>query len=143
VPLGPPWTSSAVSCIRDHFAADVSEHPEELRAVEPVLEFDMADPRVVDPIDVMSGIDRRPNLLDLTPTEFEHFIQNLFTKMGLQVQVFQAGGDGGIDCVVYDPRPIFGGKFCVQAKLYRKTVPPSAVRDLFGAVGHEGATRES
>jgi restriction system protein len=130
-----------VTCIRDHFAADVSEHPEELRAVEPVLEFDMADPRVVDPVDVMSGIDRRPNLLDLTPTEFEHFIQNLFTKMGLQVQVFRPGGDGGIDCVVYDPKPIFGGKFCVQAKLYRATVPPSAVRDLFGAVGHEGATK--
>jgi restriction system protein len=130
-----------VSCIRDHFAAKVSEHPDELRAVEPVLEFDMADPRVVDPIDVMSGIDRRPNLLDYTPTEFEHFIQNLFAKMGLQVQVFRAGGDAGVDCVVYDPRPIFGGKFCVQAKLYRKTVPPSAVRDLFGAIGHEGATK--
>ena len=61
--------------------------------------------------------------------------------MGLQVQVFRPGGDGGVDCVVYDPRAIFGGKFCVQAKLYRNTVPPSAVRDLFGAVGHEGATK--
>jgi restriction system protein len=109
--------------------------------VEPVLVYDMADPRVVDPIDVLSGIDRRPNLLDYTPTEFEHFIQNLFAKMGLQVQVFRPGGDGGVDCVVYDPRAIFGGKFCVQAKLYRNTVPPSAVRDLFGAVSHEGATK--
>lgn len=84
-----------VNCIREHFHADVSEHPDELTAVQPVLEFDMADPRVVDPIDVLSEIDRRPNLLDLTPTEFEHFIQNLFAKMGLQVQVFRAGGDGG------------------------------------------------
>lgn len=130
-----------VECVRRYFAADVSEHPEELAAVPPVLEFDMADPRVVDPIDVLSEIDSRPNLLDYTPTEFEHFIQNLFAKMGLQVQVFRPGGDGGIDCVVYDPRPMFGGKFCVQAKLYPGTVPSTAVRDLYGAVLHEGATK--
>jgi restriction system protein len=130
-----------VECIRRHFAADVSEHPDELEAVPPVLTFDMVDPRVIDPIDVLSEIDRRPNLLDLTPTQFEHFTQNLFAKMGLQVQVFKPGGDGGIDCVAYDPRPIFGGKFCIQAKLYRGTVPPTHVRDLYGAVVHEGATR--
>jgi restriction system protein len=130
-----------VNCIRDHFAADVSEHPDELRAVEPVLTFDMADPRVIEPIDVLSEIDRRPNLLDLSPTEFEHFVQNLFAKMGLEVQVFRPGGDAGIDCVVHDTTSIFGGKYCIQAKLYRKTVPPTAVRDLFGAVNHEGATK--
>jgi restriction system protein len=61
--------------------------------------------------------------------------------MGFQVQVFRPGGDGGIDCVVYDPRPMWGGKFCVQVKQYVNTVPPSAVRDLFGAVQHEGATK--
>lgn len=130
-----------VDCVRKHFAAEVSEHPEELKAVPPVLEFDMADPRVTDPVDVLSEIDSRPNLLDLSPTEFEHFIQNLFAKMGFQVQVFKAGGDGGIDCVVYDPRPMFGGKFCVQVKQYVGTVQPTAVRDLFGAVQHEGATK--
>lgn len=131
-----------VDCVRKHFAAQVSEHPDELAAVTPVLEFDMADPRVVDPVDVLSGIDARPNLLDLTGTQFEQFVQNLFTRMGFQmVQLYRAGGDGGIDCVVYDPRPVFGGKFCVQAKRYAGTVPPSAVRDLYGAVQHEGATK--
>ncbi len=130
-----------VDCVRRHFAAQVSEHPEELAAVTPVLEFDMADPRVIDPVDVLSGIDVRPNLLDLTGTGFEHFVQNLFARMGFQVQVFRAGGDGGVDCVVYDPRPVFGGKFCVQAKRYVGTVPPSALRDLYGAVQHEGATK--
>jgi restriction system protein len=59
-----------VDCVRKHFAADISEHPEELKAVPPVIEFSMADPRVVDPIDILSEIDRRPNLLDLTPVEF-------------------------------------------------------------------------
>lgn len=36
---------------------------------------------------------------------------------------------------------MFGDKFCVQANLYRGTVPPMYVRDLFGAMQHEGATK--
>lgn len=99
-----------------HFAADVFEHPDELAAVTTVIEFNMADPRVIDPVDILSEIDKRPNLLELDGYEFEHFVQNLFAKMGLSVQVFRPGGDGGIDCVVYDPTPVFGGKFIVQAK---------------------------
>jgi restriction system protein len=130
-----------VECIRRHFFADVSPHPDELIAVEPVMSFDMADPRAVDPIDVISGIDKRPNLLELKPKEFEAFVQNLFTKMGFDTQLFQASGDGGVDCIAYDPHPITGGKFIIQAKLYNKTVDPTHVRDLWGTVQHEGATK--
>jgi restriction system protein len=32
-----------------------------------------------------------------------------------------------------------GGKYVIQAKLYNKTVPPTAVRDLYGTMPHEGA----
>ncbi len=53
----------------------------------------------------------------------------------------QAAVAAGIDCVAYDPRPITGGKFVVQAKLWTRTVPPSAVRDLFGTVLDAGATK--
>ncbi|MEV5630273.1 restriction endonuclease [Micromonospora tulbaghiae] len=130
-----------VACVRKHFAADVSPHPEELQAVQPVMSFDMADPRIVDPIDVISELDRRPNLLGLAPKEFEHFVHNLFTRMGLDTKLFRADGDGGVDCVAYDPTPVFGGKYVIQAKLYTKTVPPAAVRDLFGTMQHEGATK--
>ncbi|MFD0733068.1 restriction endonuclease [Planotetraspora mira] len=130
-----------VECIRRHFFADVSPHPDELIPVEPVMPFSMADPRIVDPVDIISGIDKRPNLLDLTPKEFEAFIQNLFTKMGFDTKLYQARGDGGVDCVAYDPHPIKGGKFIVQAKLYTKTVEPTHVRDLWGTVQHEGATK--
>ncbi|MEU1836936.1 restriction endonuclease [Micromonospora chersina] len=130
-----------VACVRKYFAADVSPHPEELQAVQPVMSFDMADPRIVDPVDVISDLDRRPNLLDLTSKEFEHFVHNLFTRMGLDTKLFRADGDGGVDCVAYDPTPVFGGKYVIQAKLYSKTVPPTAVRDLFGTMQHEGATK--
>jgi restriction system protein len=130
-----------VQCVRKHFYADISPHPDELIPVEPVMDFDMADPRVVDPIDVLSDIDRRPNLLELSAKEFEAFVQNLFTKMGFDTKLYRASGDGGIDCVAYDPHPIAGGKFIIQAKLYTKTVAPTHVRDLWGTVQHEGATK--
>jgi len=130
-----------VTCIRKHFFAEVSKHPEELEPVEPVLEFNMADPRIIEAVDVISDMDVRPNLLDLEPKQFEAFIQNLFTRMGFDTKQFQASGDGGVDCVAFDPRPVFGGKFVIQAKLYQKTVPPTAVRDLYGTMQHEGATK--
>ncbi|WP_197321091.1 restriction endonuclease [Saccharomonospora sp. NB11] len=131
----------AVTCVTKHFAATVSPHPEELVPVTPVMSFDMADPRIVDPVDIISEIDRRPNLVDLSAKEFEHFIQNLFTRMGFDTKVFRADGDGGVDCVAFDPSPITGGKFVIQAKRYTKTVQPAAVRDLYGTVQHEGATK--
>ncbi len=130
-----------VKCVRQHFAAAVSPHPEELAAVQPVLRFDMADPRIVDPLDVMSGMDPRQNLMDLTPTEFESFVQNLFAEMGFEVTLFQAHGDGGIDCIAYDHTPVRGGKYVIQVKHYTKTVPPAATRELYGVVQNEGATK--
>ena len=130
-----------VACVRHYFAAEVSRHPEELQPVEPLLDFDLADPRTIEPLDVLSEIDSRPNLLELTPDEFEHLVHNLLTRMGLETRLFRRGNDGGIDCVAYDPKPITGGKFVVQAKLYTRTVPPSAVRDLFGTVLDAGATK--
>jgi len=130
-----------VECVRRHFFADISPHPDELIPVEPVMPYSMADPRIVDPVDIISGIDKRPNLLELSPKEFEEFVQNLFAKMGFDTKLYRATGDGGIDCVAYDPHPITGGKFIVQAKLYTRTVQPTHVRDLWGTVQHEGATK--
>jgi restriction system protein len=43
--------------------------------------------------------------------------------------------------VAYDQRPIFGGKVVIQAKRYKHTVGVSAVRDLFGTMQNEGASK--
>jgi restriction system protein len=40
----------------------------------------------------------------------------------------------------YDPRRIFGGKVVIQAKRYN-TIGVSAVRDLYGTVQNEGASK--
>src|SRR5574337_2119353 len=61
--------------------------------------------------------------------------------MGLETRQTQASRDGGVDCVAFDPRPIFGGKVVIQTKRYRNTVGVSAVRDLFGTMQNEGASK--
>jgi restriction system protein len=124
-----------------YLSAAVSKKPEELAPVRPVLEFDMVDKRFVEETDVLSELDQRPNLLELTPTEFEGLIQNLFSRMGLDTKQTRPSRDGGVDCVAVDHRPIFGGKVVIQAKRYRHTVDVSAVRDLFGTVQNEGASK--
>jgi restriction system protein len=43
--------------------------------------------------------------------------------------------------VAFDPRPVLGGKVVVQAKRYKNTVGVSAVRDLFGTMHNEGASK--
>lgn len=121
--------------------ASVSKSPTELVPVRPVLEFNMVDPRFIEEVDVLSGLDQRPNLMELTPSEFESLITNLFQKMGLETRQTQASRDGGVDCVAFDPRPIFGGKVVIQAKRYKNTVGVSAVRDLYGTVQNEGASK--
>lgn len=121
--------------------ASISKSPSELLPVRPLVEFDMADPRFITEADVLSNLDERPNLMELTPKDFESLITNLFEKMGLETRLTQPSRDGGVDCVAYDSRPIFGGKVVIQAKRYKNTVGVSAVRDLFGTTQNEGATK--
>jgi len=121
--------------------ASVSKSPTELAPVRPVMELNMVDPRFIEETDVLSTLDQRPNLMDLTPSEFESLITNLFQKMGLETRQTQASRDGGVDCVAFDPRPIFGGKVVIQAKRYKSTVGVSAVRDLYGTMQNEGASK--
>jgi restriction system protein len=76
--------------------------------------------------------------MELKPGEFESLITNLFTKMGLETRMTQPSRDGGVDCVAYDNRVIFGGKVIIQAKRYKNTVPVRAVRDLFTPIFDSG-----
>lgn len=129
-----------LACLK-YLSAGVSKSPAELVPVRPVLEFSMVDPRFVAESDALSGLDQRPNLMELSFLEFEALIQNLFTKMGLEARQTRPSRDGGVDCVAFDPRPIFGGKVVIQAKRYKNTVGVSAVRDLFGTLQNEGASK--
>jgi restriction system protein len=129
-----------LACLKS-LNASVSKSAAELAPVRPVLELNMTDPRFVQEGDVLATLDQRPNLMELTPGEFESLITNLFTAMGLESRQTQASRDGGADSVAFDPRPIFGGKVVIQAKRYKNTVGVSAVRDLFGTMQNEGASK--
>jgi len=129
-----------LACLK-YLSAGVSQSPAELVPVRPVLEFDMVDPRFVAESDALSALDERPNLMELSWKEFESLIQNLFTKMGLETRQTRLSRDGGVDCVAWDTRPIFGGKVVIQAKRYKNIVGVSAVRDLYGTLLNEGATK--
>ncbi len=121
--------------------ANVSSHPSELVAVKPIIDINMVDRRFIDEANVLSTLDSRPNLMELTPGEFESLITNLFKAMGLEARLTQSSRDGGVDCVAFDQRPIFGGKVVIQAKRYKHTVGVSAVRDLYGTMMNEGASK--
>ncbi len=121
--------------------ATVSRSPSELVAVKPIIEFNMTDPRFIQENDVLSELDTRPNLMELTPGEFENLITNLFERMDLATRQTQASRDGGVDCVAFDMRPVVGGKIIIQAKRYKNTVGVGAVRDLYGAMQHEQASK--
>ncbi|MGN6484250.1 MAG: restriction endonuclease [Thermomicrobiales bacterium] len=127
-------------CLRN-LKASVSRTPEELTPVRPILDFDMTDKRFVNESNIISAFETRQNLLDLSPTEFEVLIQNLFQQMGLDAKQTRPSRDGGVDCVAYDQRAILGGKVVIQAKRYRNTVDVSSVRDLFGTMQNEGANK--
>jgi restriction system protein len=129
-----------LACLK-YLSASVSRSPAELVPVRPVLEFSMVDPRYVADTDVLTELDQRPNLMELSPSGFESLIQNLFTKMGLDTKQTRPSRDGGVDCVAYDTRAVLGGKVVIQAKRYKNTVGVSAVRDLFGTVMNEGASK--
>lgn len=127
-------------CLRP-FKVSASRAPAELLSVKPLVEFDIVDPRFVDTLDVMSGLDQRLNLMELTPTEFERLITNLFAAMGLDTRQTRPSWNGGVDCVAFDPHPVFGGNVVIQAKRYKNTIGVSAVRYLFGTVQNEGASK--
>jgi len=128
------------ACLRN-LGAQVSPQPAELLPVKPIIEFDMVDKRFIGETDVISELDSRPNLMDLTPSEFEGLVGNLFTRMGLETKLTRTHRDGGVDAIAYDTRPILGGKVVIQAKRYSHTVGVSAVRDLYGTMMNEGANK--
>ncbi|WP_082909916.1 restriction endonuclease [Brevibacillus brevis] len=81
------------------------------------------------------------NLLEMDPFYFEHLVCNLFSKIGLESKLTRSSRDGGVDVIAFDPRPVFGGKYVIQAKRYRNTVEVAAVRDLFGTMMNEIASK--
>ncbi|MEU8824373.1 restriction endonuclease [Streptomyces sp. NPDC048636] len=125
-----------VDCLVDGLRGQLSARPEQRAAVRPV--------RV--PGDVGHGVvthggGEEPDLYAMDPLAFESLVAELFRAMGMQAVTTRRSNDGGVDVDALDPAPIRGGKIVVQVKRYRSTVPPTAVRDLYGTVQDAGANK--
>lgn len=128
------------ACLR-HLNAIVSPHPYELEAVRPVLSFDLSRYKFVDEVDVVAGLDSRPDLLQLTPIEFEHLVRRLFEAYGMKAWVTQASRDDGVDAVAVNEDPFTGGVCVIQAKRTSDTVPVNDVRALAGVMNDMTAAK--
>jgi hypothetical protein len=117
----------------------------EIIPIEPSLSLNRKDARFVNAKEVLAGLGSETNLAAIDWQDFEHLIRELFEKefsgRGTEVKITQASRDRGVDAVVFDPDPIHGGKYVIQAKRYTNTVDVSAVRDLCAVVRKEGASR--
>jgi restriction system protein len=113
--------------------------------VAPIINLRREDERFVPSYGVAERLNEGSNLAAMDWEDFEHLIREIFekefTSSGGEVRVTQASRDGGVDAVAFDPDPIRGGKIVIQAKRYAYTVGVSAVRDLYGTLMNEGATK--
>jgi restriction system protein len=123
-----------VACLRGYLNAVISPHPYDLEPVRPVLAFDLSRYKFVPEMNVLAGLDSRPDLLALKPAEFEHLIRELFEAMGMKSWVTQASRDEGVDGVAVNEDPIVGGLCVIQAKRYSKIVGVEAVHALAGVM---------
>jgi restriction system protein len=116
-----------------------------LTPIAPILQMNREDSRFVSSYNLADSLDESENLAAMDWEDFEHLIRELFEKefnqTGGEVKITRASRDGGVDAVAFDPDPIRGGKIVIQAKRYTNVVGVSAVRDLYGTVQHEGATK--
>ncbi|MCR3759386.1 restriction endonuclease [Clostridium felsineum] len=113
--------------------------------VAPLVSMNREDSRFIEGYNVTSELDESVNLAAIDWQDFENLIREIFEQEfnvnGGEVKITQASRDGGVDAVAFDPDPIRGGKIVIQAKRYTNVVGVSAVRDLYGTVMNEGATK--
>ncbi|MZE49627.1 restriction endonuclease [Streptomyces sp. SID5477] len=126
----------AESCLADALRGQLSARPDQLVAIRPGRRPEEAGHRVA-----THGDDEEPDLYEMDPIAFEGLVAELFEAMGMRAVTTQRSNDGGVDVHALDPTPIRGGQIVVQVKRYRNTVPPTAVRDLYGTVQDAGANK--
>ncbi|MFC0847597.1 restriction endonuclease [Streptomyces noboritoensis] len=130
---------SAVDCLTEALRGQLSARPDQRVAVRPARR-----PEDVGSAVLSHGTDAssaEPDLFVMDPIEFESLVAELFRARGMGAVTTQRSNDGGVDVEAVDPDPISGGRIIVQVKRYRNTVPPTAVRDLYGTVQGAGANK--
>ena len=113
--------------------------------IRPIFVLNKSDDRFIATREFNSLNIPEANLAAMPWEDFEQLVAQLFewefAKEGVEVRVTRVSRDRGVDAVLFDPDPLRGGKFVLQAKRYTNPVDVAAVRDLYGTVVNEGANR--
>lgn len=97
----------------------------ELNHFEQKLNSDDIETISIDDIDIITGY------------EFEHFLKELFEKMGYAVENTKLSGDQGADLIVSK----FGEKIAIQAKRFSDKVNNKAIQEVVASIKHYQADR--
>ena len=125
-------------CLR-YLRALVSPHPYDLEQIKPIVDFDLTKYRFIEGLDAVSTLDSRPDLMDLSPDEFEHLVRQVFEVTGLEGWTTEHSRDDGVDAVMINKTPGRATLSIVQAKRYSKVVGVSHIRELAGAMEEKKA----
>jgi restriction system protein len=132
------------SCFK-YLKGIVTPSLQNISPIRPIFILNKEDDRVVESKNINDHLDAEANLAAMPWEDFEHLVAQLFewefSKNNVEVRVTRASRDRGVDAILFDPDPLRGGKYVIQAKRYTRTVDVSAVRDLYGTVMNEGANR--
>lgn len=134
-------SKECIRALKGLFAGKLAQ----LAPVKPIMNLNKEDRRFIESRDILDKLESGNNLAEMPWEDFEHLVREVFekefSKEGAEVNVTQSSRDGGVDAIAFDSDPIRGGKFVIQAKRYNNVVPISAVRDLYGTMINEGATK--
>ena len=132
------------ACFR-HLKGLATPSVEHVAPIRPIFVMNTSDLRIIENRDVAQQLDQEANIAAMPWEDFEQLVRQLFEwefgKNGIEVKVTRASRDRGVDAIMFDPDPLRGGKYVLQAKRYTRTVDVAAVRDLYGTVMNEGANR--
>jgi restriction system protein len=131
-------------CFR-HLKGIVTPSVDRVSPIRPIFVLNTDDQRIIENRDVADRIDEEANLAAMPWDDFEQLVRQLFEwefgQNGVEVKVTRASRDRGVDAIMFDPDPLRGGKYVLQAKRYTRPVDVAAVRDLYGTLVNEGANR--
>lgn len=125
-------------CVR-HLKAIISNHPYELEPIEPILNFDLSKYSFVQGLDAVATLDSRPDLMQMSPGNFEHLVRQLFEAQGLEGWTTTQSNDDGVDAVITNKTSVVGGLAIIQAKRYSAAVGINHIRELAGAIEEKKA----
>lgn len=110
-----------------------------MEPIEPILDFDLSKYRFVQGFDAVATLDSRPDLMQMSPSNFEHLVRQIFEAQGAEGWTTEQSHDDGVDAVIVRRTPLMGGLCIVQAKRYSNVVGVNHIRELAGAMEEKKA----